>query len=315
MQKDTKNININYSIIIPHKNSQDLLVYCLSTIPVRDDVQVIVVDDNSDPQKVDFAHFPQWKGIHYEYYWTKEGKGAGYARNVGLEHAKGEWILFIDADDFVLPIINDIFDDYVNVDADLIYFRPTAVMMADRMSPSKRADWYNHLIDGYFQNRSENDIRCRFFSPTCKLIKRFLMETYNIRFEEIPYSNDAVCSVMIGCVANKIEVVDRTYYVITESPNSLTSNLFSKPNELEIRTEAFFKTQSIIYKFGRRTDEGNIILYLRRLFSSSRNNFFYYFKLAQSFGYSRKELICKLFNENKWQSRVKRSIYVWFKTI
>ena len=53
---------INFSIIIPHKNSADLLQYCLDSIPNRDDVQVIVVDDNSDADKVDFDHFPKWKG-------------------------------------------------------------------------------------------------------------------------------------------------------------------------------------------------------------------------------------------------------------
>ena len=40
-----------YSIVIPHKNAQDLLKYCLDSIPIRDDIQVIVVDDNSDADK------------------------------------------------------------------------------------------------------------------------------------------------------------------------------------------------------------------------------------------------------------------------
>ena len=141
----------NYSIIIPHKDSAELLAYCLSSIPVREDVQVIVVDDNSDPQKVDFEHFPKWEGKHYEYYLTKEGKGAGYARNVGLNHAVGKWILFVDADDYLLPTINSIFDECITSEADIIYFRPKAVMLEDRKSHSGRADWYNNLIDEYLQ--------------------------------------------------------------------------------------------------------------------------------------------------------------------
>lgn len=54
--------DINYSIIIPHKNTPDLLQYCLDSIPVRDNVLVIVVDDNSDTNKVDFNNFPKWRG-------------------------------------------------------------------------------------------------------------------------------------------------------------------------------------------------------------------------------------------------------------
>lgn len=42
-----------YSIIIPHYNIPELLQRCLDSIPERDDVQVIVVDDNSDSSKVD----------------------------------------------------------------------------------------------------------------------------------------------------------------------------------------------------------------------------------------------------------------------
>ena len=39
--------NINYSIIIPHKNSAGLLQRCLDSIPQRDDIQIIIIDDNS----------------------------------------------------------------------------------------------------------------------------------------------------------------------------------------------------------------------------------------------------------------------------
>ena len=39
---------INYSIIIPHKNTPNLLQQCLDSIPYRDDIQIIVVDDNSE---------------------------------------------------------------------------------------------------------------------------------------------------------------------------------------------------------------------------------------------------------------------------
>ena len=91
---------INYSIIIPHRNIPLLLRRCLDSIQRRMDIQIIVVDDNSDPGQVDFEHFPGLDEPCVEVYFTKEGKGAGYARNIGLKHAKGKWLLFADADDF-----------------------------------------------------------------------------------------------------------------------------------------------------------------------------------------------------------------------
>jgi glycosyltransferase involved in cell wall biosynthesis len=49
---------ITFSIIIPHKNTPELLQRCLASIPKREDIQIIVIDDNSDNTKVDFEYFP-----------------------------------------------------------------------------------------------------------------------------------------------------------------------------------------------------------------------------------------------------------------
>ena len=42
---------INYSFIIPHHNTPDLLQRLVDSIPQRDDIEIIVVDDNSDYDK------------------------------------------------------------------------------------------------------------------------------------------------------------------------------------------------------------------------------------------------------------------------
>ncbi|MDR2475404.1 MAG: glycosyltransferase family 2 protein, partial [Bacteroidales bacterium] len=41
-------MTFNYSIIIPHKDIPDLLRRCLDSIPYRNDLQIIIVDDNSN---------------------------------------------------------------------------------------------------------------------------------------------------------------------------------------------------------------------------------------------------------------------------
>lgn len=61
-----------YNIIIPHKNSPKLLQRCLDSIPRRDDLHIIVVDDNSDSDKVDFEHFPGYDRNDVELIFTKE---------------------------------------------------------------------------------------------------------------------------------------------------------------------------------------------------------------------------------------------------
>ena len=76
---------IRYSVIIPHKDIPDLLDRLLHSIPKREDVEIFVVDDNSDPKIM--AGYKELEGVNYRY--THESCGAGYARNLALREARG----------------------------------------------------------------------------------------------------------------------------------------------------------------------------------------------------------------------------------
>ena len=65
-----------FTIIIPHKNVPDLLQRCLDSIPKRDDLHIIVVDDNSDSKIVDFDRFPGLNNPQCTVIFTKEGEGS-----------------------------------------------------------------------------------------------------------------------------------------------------------------------------------------------------------------------------------------------
>ncbi|MFS2381396.1 glycosyltransferase, partial [Phocaeicola vulgatus] len=52
----TKNTSYHYSIIIPHKNTPRLLERCLYSIPTWDEIQIIIIDDNSNSESVDFSN-------------------------------------------------------------------------------------------------------------------------------------------------------------------------------------------------------------------------------------------------------------------
>ncbi len=310
VNKDKALKMINYSIIIPHKNSPDLLQYCLDSIPVRDDVQVIVVDDNSDADKVDFENFPQWKGEHYEYYFTKQGKGAGYIRNVGLKKVKGNWVLFADADDFFMPKINKVFDEYVDSDVDLVFFRPKGVMLFDRTTPSKRGTAINGIIDRYLESGCDVELRCWTYSPWCRLVKTALIKDNNIRFEETRYSNDIMFSVLVGLKAESISVIDEKLYGLTYSADSLTANYNNKPGELSIRAEVFFRAQQVIFDSGYPIYEKDALWYLKKLFDNNEQLFLKYFNQMHKMGYKKTWLLKEIFKTHSKKSQIKRSIYI-----
>lgn len=302
---------INYSIIIPHKNSTALLQYCLDSIPLREDIQVIVVDDNSDVDKVNFDDFPKWKGNNYECYFTKEGKGAGYARNVGLEHAVGKWLVFVDADDFLTEDADRIFEENKDADADIVFFRHKAVMQNDRNILSGRVGYYTEMIDKYFESYDDFELRLWSFVPWGKLVRRSMVEHYHILFDEVKYSNDCYFSACTGIKANKILVRNDVFYVITESSNSLTSSFCTKPGELECRADVFFRIVSLANNNGYPIDERQMYNYLRRLFSFNKNLYIHYCRQLIKMGKRKGEIVKKCFKTNKFTSRVKRSVYAY----
>lgn len=210
---------INFSFIIPHKNTPDLLQKCIDSIPRRDDVQIIVVDDNSDSEKVDFDHFPGLDDSTVEVYLTKEGRGAGYARNVGLSHASGKWIVFADADDFFLPEITTAMDDFNDSDADVIFFKGIAMNIVDG-GVSYRGEEMNRRVDIALKTGDFTQA-LTFSSPWKKFFRADFLTFHSITFNEVRWSNDVVFMAKVARYAEKCLASPMEVYCITESSNSL----------------------------------------------------------------------------------------------
>jgi len=121
-------MNPSFSIIIPHKDIPDMLMRCLKSIPVSEDIQVIVVDDNSADADTYLEKYPELSRPYLEFIRTTKGGGPGYARNIALEHAQGMWILFADSDDFYVDNMSDIIYSHVDSEADVIFFKNKAVL-------------------------------------------------------------------------------------------------------------------------------------------------------------------------------------------
>ena len=244
-------MKFNYSIIIPHKDIPDLLQRCLDSIPQRDDVEVIVVDDNSDPRKVDFEHFPGMERKNTHIYFTKEGKGAGHVRNVGLDYAQGRWIVFVDADDFLTEDFSALLDDVADAEEDIVFFDYINVLSEKPTQKVKDRDRYKIFISDYLAgNKSESDLRIYFFVPWCKFIKRDLIEQHHLRFNEVKWNNDQYFSVLAGCLAKTIAVNGKIGYAVTLREGSLTYDLCDTGEELAVRLMEAVKTEEWMKKNG-----------------------------------------------------------------
>lgn len=290
----------NYTIIIPHRNTPDLLVRCLVSIPVREDVQVVVVDDNSPDADTYLERYPELSRPCLEFIRTTEGKGAGYARNVGLDHAKGKWLVFADADDFFITEFKDILDEYVDYPEDILYFKKESVFSTDISRKSTRDEWLNQLIDGCLQTGDERYLRYTHCVPYCKFFKREFIEKNQIKFDEIRFSNDVIFSITAGCKASKIRCIDRTLYYCTEREGSLTSNFCEKPGEFETRMDVAFRTQKIINENGGYSGRAAFSGWLANAFLKDRHLYKKYFLALPQIHESRKRALLEAI---AWQKR------------
>ena len=269
-------MNPRFSIIIPHYDIPDLLMRCLKSIPVSEDIQVIVVDDNSPDADTYLERYPELSRPYLEFIRTTKGGGAGYARNVGLDHAKGKWLLFADADDFFVDNMYDIISAHVESNADVIYFQKRAVYSDDINRKSPRSGYIDKIMDIYLKTGDELPIRTRYYAPWAKMIKKCLVEKYDIRFEEIMYANDAFFSIYVGFYAKKIEAIDTVLYVVTAREGSLTSELCKKPDELRTRADVAFRSDRFLLQHNMLQKRASVTC-LKRMLSQDRNLFKYYF--------------------------------------
>ena len=97
-------MSINLSVVIPIYNVEQYLRQCLDSIGVlgRDDVEAILVNDGSTDGSrnicVDYVN--KWSNVTLI---DKENGGLSDARNKGTEAAAGEYIYYLDSDDWLEP--------------------------------------------------------------------------------------------------------------------------------------------------------------------------------------------------------------------
>lgn len=211
----------NYSFIIPHKNSPSLLQRCVDSIPERDDVQVIVVDDNSDEDKRPILK--ERKNLQIIQLDAKHSKGAGKARNVGLKYAEGRWLLFPDCDDYYNAGFLDVLGKYQESEIDVVYFNfeHRDGKTGKELPPLKSQKHFDEYNDSL---RAKDSVRFLHKAPWAKMVRKDYIKEHNIWFEEVPNGNDILFSMMVGYYTDNIIVEKQKLYVYLRNINSILTS-------------------------------------------------------------------------------------------
>lgn len=217
------------SIIIPIYNASKYLNQCLQSIINQSykNFEVLLIDDGStdNSKMICKKYLNKDKRFHYLY---KHNEGVSSARNLGLEHAKGEYIIFVDSDDYCdTNMLNEIVKQ---MDKNTLIcfgyyqkFKNKNISMSINNCNNKELtkNIYTYIIDsesigGYLWNKV--------FST--EIIKR-----HNIRFKNnVHFLEDMLFVIEYIKFINQVKYINLPLYYYRMRINSVSSDLFSKKN-------------------------------------------------------------------------------------
>ena len=216
------------SVIVPVYNAEEYLNRCVESILKQSykNFEIILIDDGSSDNSLDICHAlakrdDRIRVIH------KENGGASSARNVGLNNANGNWIIFVDSDDWIeddmLKILHNLAKKY------------TVPMVVCEMNMIKGKYNFNNIIEEKITVLSRNDLLNRFFrvhgeSDTHRvcgmIIRRDILKNY--KFIEGMMNEDVETSYYLARICNSAIYINTPLYNYFQNRNGVTNSIFNK---------------------------------------------------------------------------------------
>ena len=241
-------MEIKISIIVPCFGVESFLDRCMESLlgQTLKEIEVILIDDGS-PDKVpamcdEYARRdPRIKVIH------KQNEGLGYARNSGLDVAQGEFVAFVDSDDYVdLNMYETLYDEAVSSRADAVFcgfkIEQKSGGWLDRTEVSGRTEFCTkNQIDSFMLDMIASapyvkEERKYWMSVWHAIYRRDVIEKDSIRFysEREVVSEDIPFQCEFFQRSTRIVYIPRCYYYYCLNGTSLTKTFkFEKYNRFK----------------------------------------------------------------------------------
>lgn len=216
--------NIRFSVIIPAYNAEKTINRCLSSIlhTKRDDIEVLIINDGSIDNTGEICKNISKKDSRVKYY-EKPNGGVSSARNKGLELASGEFVCFVDSDDFVSSDYFEQLDIALSKDCDLL-------LLGNRIFDGTSYK-YSVLESCEYDDEEESvaflskALRNQKLNAPCdKVYKMELIKNNNLFFpEKLHIGEDKVFVVRYLMIVNSVKCLGLPIYIVsTENKNSLS---------------------------------------------------------------------------------------------
>lgn len=224
MESDLHN-TMKLSVIIPCYNCASVIQRCLDSIDYQD-AEIIVVDDGStdDSARIVLDYSNNHPNVRLI---KKENGGVSSARNVGIETATGKYIMFVDADDYVLPRgIVKVVGIIEGSEADVAKFSYHTVVedMAQQHGERDARPVSTDFIKGRFEALKRNDVPD--YLVWDGIYRRAVIIDNQIRFHtDLHLHEDDVFMGELYCHVESVVVTNlRVYCYVESSSQSSTHN-------------------------------------------------------------------------------------------
>ncbi len=224
------------SIIVPVYNGEQLLEECLESLinQTFNDIEIICINDGSTDNTINILK--KYAEIDSRFIIIdKKNEGVAVARNIGIDIAKGEYLMFLDADDFIsINTIETLVEEILKSKADVLNF---GIYEYYQENAQKKVHWSNEfLVKDFEQLTFEEKLKLNLFCWSKIYSTKFLKKNANIRFPVgIKTGEDGIFCILVILSNAKFSNINIPFYFYRQdNPNSVTkSTLNAIQTELE----------------------------------------------------------------------------------
>ncbi len=247
---------MNVSLVIPVYNAGKYLRKCLDSILAQTyaDLEIVCVNDGSTDNSYEilkeYANIDRRVKVFSK---ENEGRGAASARNLGLDNVTGEYVQFLDSDDFFEPdMVECLVAKAMETGADVVICRGQIFDDEKQCVTGKLSHPdLQYAPDGEVFNWKDcPEYICEIADNYAwnKLFRRKLLVDNNLSFTPIPISDDQDISMIAPIVAERVAVIDRAF--INYRTGTGTSQCDSQTRHPEAAYEGTYSVVKRLRKMG-----------------------------------------------------------------
>lgn len=245
------------SVVLPTYNVAQYLQQCLESVAAQTyrNIEVIIIIDGATDGSYEIAQEFCKKDNRFAVYW-QENAGSGPARNAGLAHCQGEYVMFVDPDDWIEPeLLEKLYEAQQEGDYDLVASRRIFVS-CDKDGKIIRIN-KKHYNDEAIS--SQQDVRKAYMrmlemaavsSPTQNLYKLSLIKDQHIEFPSLRRSQDVAFNYRYYNHIRSLRLISYSgynYRLVLQQANKTPSNYVETIRQLYNDCQALYKGWNIAF--------------------------------------------------------------------